>query len=586
MAPTPDQVIAKDAFAAFKSANYPKLSDGDAFERFAMSQIALRRFGLSVADINSGLVGASNDGGIDGFYVFLNGQELVKSDSVRLSRRQKALDGLQRGLTLDVVVVQAKSETKWDTNVLPKIESALKALLAHDVTAASLRAFPFNEDLVEKALDFHKLRQKLSMLVPVINFSVQYVTFAEYAKVDTYMETKRAQLQQTLADRLPSGSEVTVDYVGDVEAVKRLRLSNDFSAKMIFAKAPVRLGTALVGLVKLADYIDFLHRDDTAALREELFAANVRDFAGAGIGVNGAIAKTLETDTATEFWWLNNGITVIADDAADPIELEWVLTNPLIVNGLQTSNMIHSASNAGKITRARLEETVLVRLVKESNPQVREAIIAGTNNQTAVASIQLHANEEKQLRIEEYLRHANWFYERRRFQYRGTTTPAGRIRTVTELAQAVMSFRLLEPETARARPSSLLGNSPGWSKVFDDQESEELFLKALNTSEVVDAYLGTSAAKQISDDATNTRYYLVAGYSLRASNVKSLSDFNKLPSTKLKATPSHAILGTLHKVLQLEVGKLDDGKIAIDKIFKGPRLKPAYFNRILKLNAK
>ena len=394
---TPDQTIAKANFEAFRLANYPKLSEPDAFERFAMSEVALRRYSLAASEIESGLVGSSNDGGIDGFYVFLNGQELVRSDSIRLSKSKKALDGLARGMTIDVVIVQAKNETSWDTNVLPKIESTLKAILDSKASASSLRNFPLNDDVVETSVALASLRRKLSTLVPVINFTVQYVTFADQAKVDPYMETKRTQLTQTLEDLLPSGSSAVVEHVADAEIVTRLRQSNDYSATLIFAKAPVRSGTAMVGLVKIRDYVTFLQKEKSSILREELFAVNVRDFAGGGIGVNNAIARTLAADGGTEFWWLNNGITIIADDASDPIELEWNATNPLIVNGLQTSNMIHTAYLAGDITKDRLEETVLVRLIRQSDPDVRESIISGTNNQTAIASIQLHANEEKQL---------------------------------------------------------------------------------------------------------------------------------------------------------------------------------------------
>ena len=48
---TPDQTIATDAAAAYKLENYPTLSDDDAFERFAMSQVALRRQNLDPSAI-------------------------------------------------------------------------------------------------------------------------------------------------------------------------------------------------------------------------------------------------------------------------------------------------------------------------------------------------------------------------------------------------------------------------------------------------------------------------------------------------------------------------------------------------------
>jgi len=583
---TPDQTIAKDAFKAFKGANYASLSEDDAFERFAVSEIALRQLKLGVASIEKGLVGAQDDGGIDAIYVLLNGQELVEADSTRLTRRKNALDGLQPGLSLEVVVVQAKNETSWDTNVFPKIESALKSILAPNVSAASLRAFPLNDSVVESALMLRKLREKLSPLVPVMNFSVLYVTFAQMKNVDTYMETKRSQLETWLSSTLPSGSTARVEYFGDSSIVVRLRETNDFVAKLVFVKPPVRVGSALVGLVKIRDYIDFLHRDTSNVMREELFAVNVRDYAGASIGVNNAIAQTLGADSTTEFWWLNNGITILADAASDPIELEWRATNPMIVNGLQTSHVIHAEAVEGRITSSRLDQTLLVRLIIESDPDVRESIIAGTNNQTAIASTQLHANEEKQIRVEEYLRHANWFYERRRYQYRGSSTPASRIRTVTDVAQAVMAYRLLEPDTARARPGSLLSTSSGWRRVFDENEAESLFLQAVETAASVDTYLKSSTAKAVADDATNARHYLVAGYALRSSGVKKLSDFGKIPSSNLKSKPSVALLQELHRILYKEVSTLDDGKTARDQIFKGAKLKDSFFKKILALNSK
>ena len=133
------------------------------------------------------------------------------------------------------------------------------------------------------------------------------------------------QLGDWLRTKLPSGSADRIEYVGDAKLVTRIRESNEFTAKLIFSKAPVRLGRALVGLVKLDDYLRFLRKDGSTVMRDELFAVNVRDYAGAGISVNNAIAETLAADTQSEFWWLNNGITLIADEARDPIELEWII---------------------------------------------------------------------------------------------------------------------------------------------------------------------------------------------------------------------------------------------------------------------
>ncbi|MWJ14254.1 hypothetical protein DOT98_15715 [Clavibacter michiganensis subsp. michiganensis] len=432
---------------------------------------------------------------------------------------------------------------------------------------------------------WRKLRSKIAMLVPVVHFHVHYAAFAKQADINPYMKTKRRQLETWLKSSLPTGSTTTVEYVGDAEIVTRLRVDTDFLAKLVLTKLPIREANALVGLVAVKDYLKFLRYDKSKVIRDEMFAVNVRDYAGSNVRVNDAIGKTLAGDSESSFWWLNNGITILVDKADNPLELEWVLTNPLIVNGLQTSHVIHEQDIAHAITKKRLNQSVLVRVVTESDADIREAIISGTNNQTAIASLQLHANEEKQLRIEEFLRASGWYYERRRYQYRGVKVPASRIRNMTEVGQAVMAYRLLQPDTARARPASLLGTNNGWDKVFDRNESEVLYLKALTVVDAVDDYLRSPAAKAIADDPTNARYYLTSSYALRAAGVKSLSDFEMIPIANLKQKPSEPMLVELHKLLYQEVGKLDDGKTAVDRIFKGGKLKTALFDEVLKLNA-
>lgn len=104
---SPDQIIAQQAFAKFKDDNYPSLSDDHAFERFAVN-LELKHHGIENADLESGLVASSNDGGIDGFYILLNQTELVTADSVRISRSVKALRGLQQSVEVDVYIIQAK----------------------------------------------------------------------------------------------------------------------------------------------------------------------------------------------------------------------------------------------------------------------------------------------------------------------------------------------------------------------------------------------------------------------------------------------------------------------------------------------
>ena len=213
--------------------------------------------------------------------------------------------------------------------------------------------------------------------------------------------------------------------------------------------------------------LDFIRRGNTKVLRDELFTTNVRDFAGSLAGVNSAIRNTLSVNSPTAFWWMNNGVTVIVDKAAYQSDNAYLLSNPQIVNGLQTSNVIHEASSDGIITTKRLKESVLIRVVSELDPKARESIIQGTNNQAPVTSVQLYANDELQLRIETFLETKGWFYERRRWQFRSQKVARSKIRSIVELAQVVIAALLLEPDSARARPRDRLVKKSDYEKVFN-----------------------------------------------------------------------------------------------------------------------
>jgi hypothetical protein len=75
----------------------------------------------------------------------------------------------------------------------------------------------------------------------------------------------------------------------------------------------------------------------------------VRDYQG-DVEVNREIRDALENPGNEEFWWLNNGITILASKA-NYAQGDLVLDDPQIVNGLQTSIEIfeyfrREASNA------------------------------------------------------------------------------------------------------------------------------------------------------------------------------------------------------------------------------------------------
>ena len=75
--------------------------------------------------------------------------------------------------------------------------------------------------------------------------------------------------------------------------------------------------------------------DEDQNLRENIFENNIRHYQG-DVDVNQMIQNTLINDYERDFWWLNNGITIIASNVGQ-FGKSLTLEDVQIVNGLQTS---------------------------------------------------------------------------------------------------------------------------------------------------------------------------------------------------------------------------------------------------------
>ncbi|MFE1555738.1 AIPR family protein [Streptomyces sp. NPDC058734] len=90
-------------------------------------------------------------------------------------------------------------------------------------------------------------------------------------------------------------------------ARKLAKITSDIEATIKYLNA-VDLYVCLARLDECYRFIT----SDNKALRQELFESNVRDYAGS-TAVNNAIGDTLRSGTGEDFWWFNNGVTVVAD---------------------------------------------------------------------------------------------------------------------------------------------------------------------------------------------------------------------------------------------------------------------------------
>lgn len=567
---TPDQAVLEAAFGEFHAARYPVLDEGAAFELFVAGEL-LKGYALSDADIEKGVVGNESDGGIDSFYVFLNETELLDVDSPVVLGSANAIATQKTGVPIDLYVIQSKWSTSWKTDPVSRIRDTLEEVLPLDADPKDLEA-RYNGELVERSTVYRNAFRNLLGKSPQVRLHVAYVTKGprENLADNVHLPAKVKRLEENVGALMPTGATVEVELLGATEMCEVLRSSAATVAAIEFSYQPVQAEKSFVGLVKLRDYLRFARKEGGQELLPGLFESNVRDFSGESGAVNAAIRETATTEGETSFWWLNNGVTILADEAQYVPPLRVTVTRPLVVNGLQTTHVLHEADSAGDIPAGRLDQSLMVRIITESEPVTRDAIIAGTNRQTSIPTLQLHATERLHREIEEFLATRGWYYERRKHQYRGTGRPASRIITIGQLAQAMITLVLGRPDEARARPTSAVADH--YDKVFDPGIDRGAYAAAAELMDGVDTFLASDDGKAVMNDRTNARYYVALGYSMKTLRAKSPAGIRwgeNFPRIKQPLDPSRlkAVLQALRAAVdELQAANPNSSR---DSIFKG-----------------
>lgn len=488
-----DVVLLEKVLEAKRDLAPEKLEDHEYFELFAAEQV-LRDYDLSTDELLDGIVGGGDDGGLDGVYTFAD---------TKLVEEEPDLTSAREGIELHLVVIQAKRESGFGEKAIQLMDDSLGDLLDLSQTPEQLEASGlFSRGLIDRVEIFRSSLTQTANLRPRVRVTIAYVTKGDTGGISRKVTTRADRLKEQLVDSIAS-AEVEVDFYGARELHQRSQQLRSTRLDLAYEGTLPDEENSYVALVALEAYCDFL-RDEQGALRRYIFDGNVRDFQG-DVEVNKAIANSLTDDSAPQFWWLNNGVTILASNVST-VGKRFYLDNPQIVNGLQTSVVIHEtfpveSSDDGADGR------VLVRIIDEGDPKTRDRIIRSTNSQTRVSTASLRATDELQREIEAFFLHNDWYYDRRKNFWKNEGKPADRIVQITYLAQAVLAICLSDPSSARARPSSLLKADADYDRIFDATRSYEVYLWVAKTQKAVDAFLrGQEDISQ--SELTNLKFHL------------------------------------------------------------------------------
>jgi hypothetical protein len=486
-------------FEAWRTDCLPSYSEGAAFEIFA-SELVLRPYDLALDDVKAGIVGGGQDGAIDSVYVFFD-DNLIDEDSEVIDPASKPSDFTQDRL-LELWIVQAKTTPAFAETTLDQLESSIRRLLNLSLPLDDLRIL-YNERLLGRIGLFRTAWDKLITRRPRIGVNVVYATPGDRQGVTPQVEAKLSALRHVIAEAVPDPSLVTVGLMGDKELLGRYNERPSYTVRMEYQESATS-GDSHVALVKLKDYYDLIV-DENGRLRRHLFEWNVRDYQG-NVEVNKGIRKSLTSADSPEFWWLNNGVTILCSEATGSGKV-YALSNIQIVNGLQTSHEIFEALKNERTVETE-NKMLLVRIIVTADAPTRDQVIRATNRQTAVSDASLRATDDVQRQIEDYFLTKGWYYDRRKNFYKNDGKDMSKIVGIPFLGAAVTAMGLARPDKSRGKPSSLLKNNDDYKQVFSSSIDLEIYLWAAVLQRRVDAFIVSDTANATIDQRNNLKFHL------------------------------------------------------------------------------
>lgn len=478
-------------FTNWKLERLPNAPTDKAFERYCAEQI-LKDYELSDEEITSGACGGTNDGGVDGMFFFA-GRKLMGPQ----------VNVPEEASSATLLIIQATvSGGGFSETRIERFESFARDLLDYQNPPEKISHLDQNTRTLIST--FRRAYGEMAGRKHSLNVIFYYAAKTSVTKDrNLKVHSRYKRLERYVKGQL-TNSTVSLELWNCSNLIKRVREQPEETLALQIEHHFSTPNGDVVCLSNLKNFFAFLRRKD-GQLRTGILEPNVRDYQGKRNPVNKDIRTTLEASPVKEFWWLNNGITVLAHSCSVMGD-RLTITNPEIVNGLQTSHEIFEfySNQPQAIKESR---SVLLRIIVPPDEKTGSLITKATNFQTEVRGISLHATEEIHFNIEDKFLQHGLFYDRKKGKYKRLKKPVSQIVSVVELARAVIAILLRRPDDARARPQTLLSRDETYTEIFDKSHSSEMYLAVISLDRHVATFLG-QYAKATTEETRDIRFYL------------------------------------------------------------------------------
>jgi len=428
----------------------PGLSYEENFELFSFEQI-LKGYDLSYDEMFNGKVGDKYE---IGFFNFVNDELLEEYDD---------LSDVKKPSVTSYLIL---AKTTYSEEYMDYVSKIIKYI------------FDFSSDIS----DIKIFRDAYLKLVPH-ELMINIILVNKEIEASDFILQKIEDFKKIIEEYMPM-AKINTRIIDPGELITLAHKEKSYTLDLKFDKLLSDEDSYFI-LSYLTDYGKFI-TDKEGNLRRYIFDANVRDFQRAS-EVNKVMAETLRNKDKADFWWYNNGVSILAKNPSIKGNII-TLDDVQIVNGLQSTYVIHKylKSVGGKDQRK-----IAIKILTTDDDEIRDNIIKFANSQNPIPKTALRANDIIQRNIESYLLNNGWFYDRRKNYYKNMRKPANKIISIGYLSQAIISIVYREPHRARRSPLSLTKTDRDYNLMFK-LSNYKIFLFCIQNMKKIDSYLHNS----------------------------------------------------------------------------------------------
>ncbi len=356
------------------------------------------------------------------------------------------LDELDNRIILSLYNCKSSFSDGFSANDLTKLESGLSYIFEKDLSDIQKLA---NDKFVDKIVAIRNNKDKLTKV------NVYYCVY-NGGQISDNVRRKQEEIKSKFSKIINNyfyhgNACFNFQFVDSKNLVEQKRKNEEplRGVKIIIPSFDKNFSPIIETKNGFKGYITSVKAEEIAKLvkqyKDSLFEKNVRGWLKYN-KKNIDIYNSATEDGSELFWFLNNGITIVADKIyPDPFNHNWEIENLQIINGQQTVRMLYEALRDKKIKNNII---ILCRLYETSDPALINKIAKATNTQSSIGGRDLMSNEPEQIAIEKVFAKLHYYYERQRGQVKPNKKFKKEINS-KKLAQISLAVICEKPSLAR-----------------------------------------------------------------------------------------------------------------------------------------